>query len=482
MYKLLLSAAAIGALSTTADAQALFGLEPFQSTGDLYVTDPGTDSVYRLFDLNLDGDFNDPGEVTTIYDEDFGNQTLGNNNGITVASNGDVFICDTSEDAIFRLIDLNGDGDCYDAGEFTTYFDGDPLVNLSGVQMVSPNKVVADQLGVLWIAEANNGSGGTDSILRLEDLNVDGDANDAGEATVYYAPITSGSTGDSIPNDLVISKLDNRMYYLEGASTGFIGKEVFRLNDANFDGVIDPVTEVASFFAPPAQANTPFFWSLTQDELGYFYIADSGNELIWRFRDENADDVVDPVTEAVIYWQGTSSLIWDMAPATGGGLFVAESQAPDRVLFLFDTDGNGTIDPVTEVSEVYDDTISGVVISNPRGMALDRKPTINFQPTIALGGTLNVLHLATQGDLILNFYSTATSAPTPLIPYGFLELAAAPASGLLYTAVADQFGFNTRGIAVPNNPALVGVSLHAQSIVGKPDRFAFTNLSTTTVF
>lgn len=478
----LLSALAIACAASAVSAQSQFGLVPFEQTGDLFVTDSGTDSIYRLADINLDGDFDDLGEVTTFYDENIGPQTLGNNNSIAVAGNGAVFVCDTSEDKIFRLVDLNGDGDCHDAGEIVTWFDGDPAVNQSGLLMVSPNGLTVDLLGKVWIAEANNGSGGTDSIILLEDKNADGDANDAGEASVYFLPPVSGaSVADSIPNDVFVGA-DGHIYYIDGSSNGFTNKEVYRLDDIDGNGFINPATEVKSFFRPPAMASTPFFWALTQDGDGYWYMSDTGNDVIWRFRDENGNDEIEAATEAVVWWQSAgSSLIWELGADSKGGIYACESQSPDRVLYLRDDNNDGTVDPVTETREVYSELVSSVNIGNPRGLALDRQPTLSIQPTVSLGGTVNVLHIATQGDLVLFFYSTATSAPTPLMPYGYLELAAAPASGLLFTATADAFGFHTFGITVPNNPSLVGVTLYGQSVVGKLDRFEFTNLSSTTV-
>jgi hypothetical protein len=476
---ILLSAAACMSLAPALAAQSQFGLIPFDYTGDLYVTDSTNDSVMRLADINLDGNYNGAGETSVYYDEAFGGQTLGNNNGVTVASNGDLYMCDTSEDKIFRLTDFNGDGDCHDLGEIITWFDGDPFVNASGIEMVSPNRVKVDVLGQVWVAEANN-SAGTDSILLLRDLNLDGDANDAGEATIYYAPLTSGSTGDSVPNDVFIGA-DQHVYYIEGGSTGFIPKAVFRMDDLDGNGSIDPSTEVAVFFDPPAMAATPFFWCLTQDANGYFYTADTGNDLIWRFRDENADNVIDPMTEAVVWWQSTgASLIWDLAADSNGGMYVCESQAPDRVLYMFDTNSDGTIDPVTEVTEVYSDLLSSVDIGNPRSMALDARPTLFAPSAVTLGSTANLVNRTTQGDLVLVFWSTMSSSPTPLFPYGYLELFPAPGSGLLYTGFADGFGIHTKLLTVPSNPGLSGATIYTQSLAGKPDRFTFSNLGTTT--
>jgi len=335
--------------------------------------------------------------------------------------------------------------------------------------MVSPNSVVVDAFGKVWIAEANNGGGGIDSIIVLEDLNFDGDANDAGEAVRYFEPLPVGATGDSIPNDLCIGD-DGHVYYVEGGSTGVIPKDVFRLDDANGDGVIDPATEVAPFFSPPAGAATPFFWSLTQDPDGYFYTADTGNEVIWRFRDDNGDDVIDNATEAVMWWQTGSSFIWDLEADSHGGIYACESQNPDRVLYLLDANADGVVDPVTETTEVYSESISSVNIANPREMAVERLPTLLMPPSVATGAPFPATVFATEGDGVQTLWSLNSLAPFPLAPFGTLLISPGPGSGLLYTGVAGADGVHATAVTIPSLPGLSGVTFFTQCFVGKADR------------
>ena len=61
-----------------------------------------------------------------------------------------------------------------------------------------------------------------------------------------------------------------------------------------------------------------------------------------------------------------------------------------------------------------------------------------------------------------------------------MELFPAPGSGLLYTGFADGFGIHTKLLTVPSNPGLSGATIYTQSLAGKPDRFTFSNLGTTT--
>ncbi|MHC4377892.1 MAG: NHL repeat-containing protein [Planctomycetota bacterium] len=477
MRLLIATCSASTVLFGTAAAQTLFPALPHAFSEDAYVTDAGTDSIFRLQDTNYDGDYNDPGEVVEFYNEDFGPQTLGNNNSIATDQNGRVYIADTSEDIVFLMVDLDGDGTAYGSGESRVFFNGNLNGNESDLELFSPNNLTIDLFNVVWIAEANNGAGGIDSIVRLEDVNLDGDANDAGEATRYFIPTVSGtSTADSIPQGVVVGQ-DGVLYYLEVSSNGFYEKGVYRLFDADGSGDIDPLTEAAPFFIPPAQALTGFFWNVTQDEEGFFYIADSTNEIVWRFRDENGDDAADPATEAVKYWEAPgSSLIWSVQPSGDGRLLVAESQAPDRVTLFEDLDGNGTIDPLTEVAEVYSEDFSPINISNPRGLTWKRRPQLTVFGDATPGGDLNFSTIGTQADLVLTFFSGQSIAPLLLPPYGELEidLVTPGISQLLYLDFIPEYGASIVNLPVPNLPSLTGATAHFQSAIGKADRFQLT--------
>lgn len=477
MRKLLATTTVASILAGTAGAQILFPAFPHAFSEDAYVTDSGTDSVFRLQDTNYDGDYNDPGEVVEFYNEDFGTQSLGNNNSLATDSNGRVYVADTSEDIVFLMVDLDGDGTAYGPGEHRVFFDGTLNGNDSNLELFSPSNLTIDLFNVVWIAEANNGAGGIDSIVRLEDMNLDGDANDAGEASRYYVPTVSGSsTADSIPAGLVIGQ-DSAIYYLEISSNGFYEKGVYRLFDTDGSGDIDPATEAAPFFIPPAQASNGFFWNVSQDEAGYFYMADSSNELVWRFRDENGDNTIDPVTEATKYWEALgSSLIWSIQPSGDGRLLVAESQAPDRVTLFEDLDDNGVIDPLNEVVEVYNEDLSAINISNPRGLTWKRRPQLTVFGDPTPGGSLNFSTIGTEADLILTYFSGQTIAPFLIQPYGELEidLFTPGISQLLYVDFVPEYGASIVNLPVPNQPSLTGATAHFQSAVGKLDRFQFT--------
>lgn len=331
----------------------------------IYVCDIDGDRIWRLEDLGGDGDFNDAGEAVLFYADTWaGVFPLSANSGVRMAPNGSVFVSDTTEDYVLQLVDLNGDGNTDDAGEVTIWFDGRAGGNASGVLMNSGFSFCIDAQGLLWVASASTATG-VDAILRLEDVNGDGDANDLGEALEYYLPPVSAS----LPQATGIG-LDGRVYYTENGTAPGFPKGIYRLEDLDLSGTIDQPGEATAFFIPPAQTNTGFHWNVRLAPDGWLYFSDSGNEFVWKARDLDLDGDAQDAGESQIAWSWPApSLLWDLAFASDGSLLACESQAPDRVLWMVDASANGTFE-VGETSEAYSDVVSATDIGDPRGLDL----------------------------------------------------------------------------------------------------------------
>ena len=105
---------------------------------------------------------------------------------------------------VYRFIDLNDNERADDAGEFNTFFSA---ANASGLTLsagftIEPDLARPGSLYFLQIA-----SGGIDQLFRLTDLNADGDAEDPGEALLVFATSESGFTGVdavSVPDGSVL--------------------------------------------------------------------------------------------------------------------------------------------------------------------------------------------------------------------------------------------------------------------------------------
>src|SRR5690606_33180033 len=231
-------------------------------------------------------------------------------------------------------------GDANDVGEAARWFDGRAGGNAGGILMPSPNGIIRDAASGAWFV-ASAGASSDDQVLRLVDLNADGDANDVSEATVFWSYPASPS-GDSVPQAVEIG-LDGNVYLMDAPSSGPNGKGAYRLVDLNADGDALDVGEVTPFFIPPF-VNNPFYWCLELGPDGWFYTADTGNEVLWRFRDLNADGDAQDLGESSAFWTvGAASTLWDVTVAVDGSIYLTEGQTTQRLWRLRDNDANGVI-------------------------------------------------------------------------------------------------------------------------------------------
>ncbi|MBS0198006.1 MAG: hypothetical protein JSR77_14715 [Planctomycetes bacterium] len=210
----------------------------FTDTGELLMVNAGNangaDAIYRMIDTDNDGKFYAAGEILPyVTTGAFGAVANGpyspqeiwlaprNQEGVQVG-----FLRNSSLNlhGIFKFVDSNHSNRADDVGEFTPWFTAG---NLSGITVSAGFPLEADPIrpGALYTHQI--ASGGLDQILRVQDLNNDGDANDAGEAVMVYVNSESGFTAVDLValenGDLLIS--DNS------------GKRIYRLHDADNNGL-----------------------------------------------------------------------------------------------------------------------------------------------------------------------------------------------------------------------------------------------------
>jgi hypothetical protein len=344
-----------------------------QAAPDVYVCDSEGDKVWLCADLDGNGDYNGATEAVVFYDDLVGPVALSVNAGLWRAADGALFVTDSTEDVVLRLVDIDGNGDAHGANEATIWFDGRTGGNASGVLMTSARGMWRDPDGVLWVASSNVVSGGNDAILRLEDVNGNGHANDLNEALEYYVIAPGAAAGVSIPS-AIVRGADGALYYSENGTSANPAKGAYRLEDLDQSGTIDQPNEVTPYFIAPPQGGTPFHWEITIDAQGKVYLGDNGNEVIWKLDDANNNGVIDAGEER-LYWQSpVASNVWDIDVDSDGSLYLVEDQTPDRLVRLYDVDGNGVIDPVAEAFELYSDLVSGNDLGSPRALALVKGP------------------------------------------------------------------------------------------------------------
>jgi hypothetical protein len=454
---------------------------PYSRTLDLLVVDTAYDGVWRLADLNQDGDYQDPGETVSFYSDVIGSIPLTNPCCIVAAPDGTVYVGDSSLRIVIALRDQDGDGDANDPGEHRVFFDS--VSNASGVVMASVQGITVDALGRLFLAVANTGTLGTDTILRLHDLDADGDANDLAEASVYCAiPGGSGAVGNSIPTKVVVAP-DASVYYTDVASAGAVVKGIYKLTDLDSNGDCNGPGEHTLFWAhqPAPQPSSPFYWTLAVDWQGNFWVTDhSANQQVWRLRDVDASGTIS-AAEQQLYYQSTGSTWWDVVLRDDGAVLLCDAGSPDRVTALRDLNQDGDANDPGESSNAY--TASGAPVAvAPRGATLLRAPRLELAPpTVAIGNSTTVAVAATKpGDLTLLVLSVGLApTPFPLAPWGTVEVDAS-AFASVALGFADPAGNFAVPFAVPNTATAIGTWAF-QALSGDGFRLFLSNASVMTV-
>jgi len=170
----------------------------------VYCMDFSADAIYRLEDLSVppDGDAIDAGEVTVWYDGTGGGPGLGSVWSFIFASDGGVFISDSSYDRILLGYDNNpANGSLDDPNEVIIWRDQGPWpydpaypniewpYNCTNIAISSApiaGTLEADFDHYIFGADRGSSSKAPDAVLRIQDINSNGTADDPGELYPAY--------------------------------------------------------------------------------------------------------------------------------------------------------------------------------------------------------------------------------------------------------------------------------------------------------
>jgi hypothetical protein len=336
-----------------------------QRTGGLLVGDLTLDAIYRTRDLNGDGDALDEGE-TNVY---FAGSTA-SLFAIFQAFDGYVYYCDGGTNAVYRLRDLNLDGDALDEGESNLWYTSPLLPTPNGVSQ-------DDADGVYIMNAGTVGGGEPDAIFRTVDLNGDGDAMDEGEAVVWMdlQTLVASSSGFDVAvvpgglffADTVGGNPDAIYWASDQNNSGAIEVGEFNIfiDDTNGFGVQVSgamCSDGVSVFAwESTGAATQSLWKLT--DL-------NGNRMI-----DSAAEVQQVWTESLVpsgYGLATS---FGIALGPGGEISLgsAGSDTQDNVFRLVDLNADGDFLDAGETIVWKDGGTTGVFIDNPRTLQYIRR-------------------------------------------------------------------------------------------------------------
>ncbi len=282
-----------------------------------------------------------------------------------------VYVFDQDSHAIVRIEDANEDGDTTDAGEVTFFFNqfqpGTGTGNSQGLFAVGPNELLATD------------NFEPDNVVRLRDLNGDGDAFDSGlgESSIYWNGMNPEKM--TITNPVCLSPAPGgRLAVVDNNTLDTTRPEsVYILDDMNGDNDVNDPDEVTRFFTlSPIGVSATTTFDGEFDNAGACYVFD--------ITDPNQIEHIDRINPA-----GTTKVQWirsdDLFSLTGvffGPSFKLEhNEATDEIVAavtdlsstvylvgLRDVNGSGFIDAANEVRLLWREgtNADGVTIGSPR--------------------------------------------------------------------------------------------------------------------
>jgi hypothetical protein len=283
--------------------------------------DQSSDQIIHLRDLNGDGDGTDDGERIAFFDATNASglsAPTGNVFAIHQAPDGTVFAGDGDTDSVYALRDMNGDGDANDAGEASLWFSAE---NAAGLPFVTPNGIATGAAGAVYVVNAGVIAGPVDDVIyRTVDMNGDGDANDLGEATVWLDLQTLNVKSSAF--DLSFA---GTVAYLSDTN-GTDPDTINRIEDLNGNGVID-AGEAKIFIADgnPFGAPVDFAHAVAGGSVYTWELTASGGvSHVYRLTDLNGSGDIDQAAEAVEVWN-TSKLPAGFDNQVGFAIAAAEN-------------------------------------------------------------------------------------------------------------------------------------------------------------
>ncbi|MDA1258983.1 MAG: hypothetical protein O3A20_00010 [Planctomycetota bacterium] len=344
-------------------------------------------------------------------------------------------------DNVIRLEDLNGDGDCNDAGEITVWVDTRAAF---GVGNTSPDSLdfvpgthvmyVSDDI---WTGAPTFPSG----IHRYEDLNLDGDAQDAGESSLWVdGTLTQTLAESGGPVVIGMTDFEALMVSSSGVVIGFEQqmRALIAFKDLNTDGDAMDAGEAWNFCnlvkntavngldvnadvlsgallegGCVSSSGPGIYTSLEILDVGYgegpggrdaFYMATTVSPitcapaaaLVYRGVDLNDDGDINDAGEVTLYYDGPNSphlynpnSVWG-GTANDGGFSAWHNAGPpgttafirDTIEFLKDANNDGDAMDVGESLILHswdpDGTFAVCLTDMPAGAFFEPPPTPPF--------------------------------------------------------------------------------------------------------
>jgi hypothetical protein len=328
------------------------------------VADRDSDALARLLDADRNGVIDEPGEVNRYFDSTNAAGTLGPQNptALAISRRGVVVMGDQLNRSVYRLVDLNNDGDTQDAGESIVFADA---TNLSGISFAFPTGAAFNPDGDAFVVNAGNAFG-NDGIYRLRDLTADGDAQDGGEVTDYVTTGAFGAgNGPYSPQEMFFDC--DVVGYVRNSSANLHG--IYRFEDLDHNGRADDPGEFTVFLnasnasGVPILAGFPLEPDRVRPRAMYTHqIASGGVDQIVRAIDLNGDGDAQDVDEVAIVWESAAAGFTgvDLLCMRNGDLLVTDNSGL-VIIRLHDATGDGDFMDAGEQTTFFANT-SGLLL------------------------------------------------------------------------------------------------------------------------
>jgi hypothetical protein len=295
------------------------------------------------------------------------------------------YVSSLTEDAIIKLVDLNGDGTFNGAGETIMFFGPGNDTGFPGVGSAQTILV----LGYDHILAGDGESNGPfeKRVYRLRDLTGDGTAMNAGEASVFWDGWLPGyNTLFDRPKDMAIGP-DGAIYLADNNTIDFSGETpeaIWRLEDLTGDGIVDSSVpgEVTLHkeLCPPGNAFCFIIEDIKWHSDGRLYFSNQNSsqntEHVWILLPDGA--LTPYASEDNLFGIGLTKVGMTLHPETENVVMAAYDVAGNRrIIEMADLNGNGYIDDNSELKLLYrSDTAADFVTWGIPNSAMD----IEFAP------------------------------------------------------------------------------------------------------
>lgn len=326
----------------------------------VYLFDQDLDQMLQILDLNEDGDTLDPGEVTIFFDDQPAGTGVENAQALAMPALHEVLATDNFDPPnVVRLRDIDEDGDALDAGESSVWFSGQLP---GGYVLDMPVALTIGPDGAQYLIDSPfDDPTNPQAIYRLEDLDEDGDVDDAGEVTMWLELAAPGEPTIAM-RDLEFDT-HGGAYYEDRGYAVHNGK-VMRVDVATQTTSVYLDSDVLTALTGNLRLNQGWgrgvLFAPDWDELLVSAFYGVSTDVLVAVKDRNGSGAIDVANEVRVIWDQTASTHdpnvdepRDLCRLADGSL-VWGCQLFDRVWRLYDRNGDTDFNDVSEQILIYD--------------------------------------------------------------------------------------------------------------------------------